>query len=153
MFIEEVSKCLSESGIRYALVGGYAVALHGAVRGTMDIDIVLNWELGALRKAAMALESIGLESRLPVTAEDVFKFRDEYIRNRNLVAWNFFDPQDISRQVDIIIVFDLKGKKREKIRTAAGPLYVLARRELIRMKREAGRPQDLADVDALERLP
>ena len=152
MFIEEVSKSLSEHGVRYALVGGYAVALHGAVRGTMDIDIVLSWELAALRKAARALESIGLESRLPVTAEDVFQFRDEYVRNRNLVAWNFFDPNDVSRQVDIIIVCDLKGKKRKKILTAAGPLYVLDREELIRMKREAGRPQDLADVDALERL-
>ena len=68
------------------------------------------------------------------------------------MAWNFFDPNDVSRQVDIIIVCDLKGKKRKKILTAAGPLYVLDREELIRMKREAGRPQDLADVDALERL-
>ena len=153
MFIEEVRKALNECKIRYALVGGYAVALHGAVRGTMDIDIVLNWEVAVLRKAATALESIGLESRLPVTAEDVFQFRDEYVRNRNLVAWNFFDQQDVSRQVDIIIVYDLKGKQRVKIDTAAGPLYVLAREELIRMKRESGRPQDLADVDALERLP
>ena len=152
MFIEQVCRALEEAKVRYALVGGYAVALHGAVRGTMDIDLVLNWDLAGLRKTAAALESLGLESRLPVTAEEVFHFRDEYLNNRNLVAWNFYDPEDLSRQVDIVIAYDLQGRRREKIETASGPVFVLDRKELIDMKRASGRPQDLADVEALERL-
>jgi hypothetical protein len=42
LFIEKTCKALAESGVRYAIVGGYAVALHGAVRGTMDVDIAVN---------------------------------------------------------------------------------------------------------------
>ena len=50
-FLSRVSKALDAAGVRYALVGGYAVALHGAVRGTVDIDIVLRWTLRDLEAA------------------------------------------------------------------------------------------------------
>ena len=125
MFINKICRALEESDVRYAIAGGYAVALHGAVRGTMDVDIVINWDLRSLHKTEKAFEGIGLVSRLPVNAEDVFLFRDEYISNRNLVAWNFYHPQDVSQQVDIIITYDLKGKRRQRRVTEAGHIQVL----------------------------
>ena len=91
-------------------------------------------------------------SRLPVSAPEVFSYRDEYIRNRNLIAWNFYNPRDLTEQVDIIISEDLKGKKTQRIETADGPVRVLSRQDLIAMKRASGRPQDLEDVRALERV-
>lgn len=151
-FLSRVSNALNAAGVRYAVVGGYAVALHGAVRGTVDIDLVLRWTLRDLEAAEAALGSLGLVSRLPVTAESVFRFRDEYIRNRNLIAWNFYNPQDLSEQLDIVISEDLKGKRRIRIDTLDGPVQVLSRKDLIAMKRASGRPQDLADVAALEKL-
>jgi hypothetical protein len=151
-FLSRVSNALEAAGVRYALVGGYAVALHGAVRGTVDVDFVLRWSLRDLEAAEAALGSIGLVSRLPVTAGEVFRFRDEYIRNRNLIAWNFYNPRDLSEQVDIVIREDLKGKRRVRLETLDGPVQVLSRKDLIAMKRASGRPQDLADVEALEKL-
>jgi hypothetical protein len=151
-FLSRVSKALDAAGVRYALVGGYAVALHGAVRGTVDIDIVLRWTLRDLEAAETALSSLGLVSRLPVTADSVFRFRDEYIRNRNLIAWNFYNPQDLSEQLDIVISEDLRGKRTISVDTRNGPVQVLSRKDLIAMKRASGRPQDLADVEALEKL-
>lgn len=152
-FLARVGAALAAAGVRYALVGGYAVALHGAVRGTVDVDVILAWDARSLRAAEAALAGIGLKSRLPVTADEVFRFRDEYIRNRNLIAWNFYNPRDLSEQLDIVIATDLKGKKVESIETADGPLRVLSRKDLIAMKRASGRPQDLADIAALEQLP
>ena len=151
LFINTVCTALDRNRIRYAVVGGYAVALHGAVRGTMDVDIVVNWDLRTLRYTENALSELGLVPRLPITADDVFQFRDEYIRNRNLIAWNFHHPEDMSQQVDIIISYDLKGKKRHLLETPDGPIRLLNIEELIDMKRESGRPQDLEDVKALER--
>jgi hypothetical protein len=151
-FLSRVSKALNAAGVHYALVGGYAVALHGAVRGTVDIDFVLRWSSRDLEAAEAALGSIGLVSRLPVTASEVFRFRDEYIRNRNLIAWNFYNPRDLSEQVDIVISDDLKGKRSVRMETVDGPVQVLSRKDLIAMKRASGRPQDLADVEALEKL-
>jgi hypothetical protein len=74
------------------------------------------------------------------------------VENRNLVAWNFHNPSDISQQVDIIIVYNLKGRRRQKIRTGSGQLYLLSLQDLLNMKKASGRQQDLADVEALERL-
>ena len=138
--------------MRYAIIGGYAVALHGAVRGTVDIDIALPWKLASLRSAENALNSIDLVSRLPISAEDVFRFRDEYVRNRNLIAWNFYNPGNAAEQVDIVITYDLVGKRRQRVNTVDGPVHILNRGDLIAMKRASGRPQDLEDADALERL-
>ena len=151
-FVEQVCQALAEHGVRYALVGGYAVALHGAVRGTVDVDLVVDWNLESLQGAEQALRDLGLVSRLPVGADDLFNFRDEYMSNRNLVAWNFYNPDDISQQVDLVISYDLKGRRRQRVAAPSGPLFLLTLEDLVNMKRASGRPQDLADVEALERL-
>jgi hypothetical protein len=118
----------------------------------VDIDIVLTWSLESLRRAERALTEIGLVSRLPISAEDVFQFRDEYVENRNMVAWNFYNPANLTEQVDIVVTYDLEGKRRQRVDTPDGPIQILSRRDLIAMKRASERPQDLEDADALERL-
>ena len=151
-FLETVCQALDKAGVRYAIVGGYAVALHGAVRGTVDVDCVINWNVKSLRQAEKAINGIGLESRLPVTAEDIFQFREEYILNRNLLAWSFYNPKDLSQQLDLLIYFDLKGKKTKSFAIGDQIIKVLDKKALIAMKRQSGRPQDLADIRALEQL-
>jgi hypothetical protein len=151
-FVEMVCRALTGHRVRYALVGGYAVALHGAVRGTVDIDVVVDWNLETLQGAEEALRSLGLVSRLPVSAADVFNFRDEFVTRRNLVAWNFYNPDDLSQQVDVVITYDLKGRRRQRIATTSGALFLLSLEDLVNMKKASGRPQDLADVEALEKL-
>lgn len=151
-FLNQICNALQTNRVRYALVGGYAVALHGAVRGTVDVDLVINWDLKTLQRTEAALIDLGLQSRLPISVGDVFHFRDEYIRERNLVAWNFCAPNDPMRCVDLIITLDLKGRRRRKVETRDGPVYILDIDDLISMKEDSGRPQDLADVDALKRI-
>lgn len=151
-FLERVCAALNAAGVRYAIVGGHAVALHGAVRGTVDVDLIVNWSKAALRKSESAFNKMDLVSRLPISAEDVYQFRREYIENRNLVAWNFYNPNDLSEQVDLIITSDLKGKKTRRIVLPGGDIRILAKADLIAMKRSSGRPQDMEDIRALERL-
>ena len=150
--LERVCAALEHAKVRYAVVGGHAVALHGAVRGTVDIDVAIAWNKKTLIAAERALHSIGLESRLPISAKDVFDFRNEYVENRNLVAWNFYNPDDLSEQVDIVITYDLRGKRTERVNLTSGPVRILSLKDLIEMKRQSGRPQDLEDVAALEKL-
>ena len=68
MFIENVINVLDSHQVNYVLVGGYAVALHGAVRGTVDVDIVISLDIGAYRDAEKALQTISMESKLPFTS-------------------------------------------------------------------------------------
>jgi hypothetical protein len=145
-------KALQEHKVKYAITGGYAVALHGAVRGTVDVDLVLAFSEENFLAAEKAFQSLGLWPRLPVTGADVFKFRQEYIDNRNMIAWSFVNPKNPAELVDIIITHDLKIMQTTKILSGRHALPVVSVGDLIVMKRAAGRPQDLEDIGALERL-
>jgi hypothetical protein len=93
-----------------------------------------------------------LEPRLPVSGQQVFRFRKEYIEQRNLIAWSFFNPKRPSEIVDIVITHDLVKLGTKRVRVGANTLKILAIDHLIRMKEAAGRPQDLEDAAALRRL-
>lgn len=152
MFIHQVCNTLNKAKIPYAIVGGYAVALHGAIRGTLDVDISISWTFENLEKVEKALNEIGLVSLLPLDSKCIFDFRNEYIEKRNLIAWNFYDPKKPSNQVNIIINYNLKGAHTKTISTSSGKIKILSLKNLIAMKKASGRPQDLEDVKALESL-
>jgi hypothetical protein len=152
MFLLKVVQVLGESRIPYAVVGGYAVALHGAVRGTVDLDLVLGHSEEIFRRAEKALNSMGLFSRLPVRASEVFRFRDEYIRNRGLTAWTFVNPEKPSEIVDLILTHDLAGMKTRRMKVQGRTVRVASIDDLIRMKAGTGRPQDDEDIRALRSL-
>ena len=152
-FLERVCRALREAGVDYAIVGGHAVALHGAVRGTLDVDVVVRWTRDAVARAEAALLGLGLVSRIPVTAQDVFANRDEYTSRRNLIAWNFYHPDMPMHEVDLLIDYDLAHKQVDTVALPSGPVQVLGKRDLMAMKRKSNRPQDVEDVAALEKLP
>ncbi|NND00004.1 MAG: hypothetical protein HKN85_07470 [Gammaproteobacteria bacterium] len=151
-FLERLCSTLNQQKLDYALVGGHAVALYGAVRGTVDVDFVIRWSHKCLKATEATLNSIGLVSRLPINADDVFHFRDEYIKERNLIAWNFYNPQNLMEQVDIVINYQLKPNSIKVIRVGNTDIPLINIKQLIKMKSAAGRPQDLQDIAALEKI-
>lgn len=152
MFIYRVVDAFEDHNVEYAIVGGWAVALHGAVRGTMDIDFVLNISLKNYIAAETALKSIGMEPRLPLKVDDLVNFREEYIANKNLTAWSFWNPTRPGEIVDVIVTSDLNKMKAVQKKVGQRSLRVLAIPDLIEMKRRSGRAQDLEDIRALEEL-
>ncbi|MBI4404179.1 MAG: hypothetical protein HY537_08460 [Deltaproteobacteria bacterium] len=152
MLLYRVTQSFKNYQVEYAIAGGWAVALHGAVRGTVDIDIVLLLTKENLERAERALNSIGLQSRLPVTASDLIDFREEYIRNKRLLAWRFMNPLDHTEIVDLLIVVDLRKLRTKKVKVGQQRIPVVSKIDLIRMKKASGRPQDLEDIKALETI-
>lgn len=148
MFIYKVVEAFEKADIGYAIVGGYAVSLHGALRGTVDIDFAIKWNLNNLKKVENSLKNLGLISLIPVSADQIFAFREEYVQNRNMIAWNFYNPSNPSEQVDILINYDLKNSKTVQI----GKLQVLSKADLIKMKKSSDRIQDREDIKSLESL-
>ncbi len=128
------------------------MALHGAIRGTVDIDVVINIDKSQFLAAEQALSAIGLHSRLPVSAAEVFDFREEYISNKNLIAWSFYNPTNPLEVVDILITHDLKKIRTISKKVGQLKLCVASIPDLIAMKKQASRPQDLEDIKALEKL-
>jgi len=152
MFIKKVTDALNKAGITYALVGGYAVALHGVIRGTVDLDFVIALDQKQFDAVEKALNDIGLESRLPVTANEVFQFREEYIEKRHLVAWSFANPENPLEVVDIIITHDARQMNTDTVSVDGMTIHIATKKELIAMKKASGRPQDIEDIRALESL-
>lgn len=128
------------------------MALHGAVRGTVDVDLVVRLDQSSLKNAEAALNELGLQSRLPVSAEDIMRFREEYIQKRNMAAWSFINPDNPTEVVDIIITDDLAHLATVTKKLFGIKFPVLELNALIEMKRRSGRPQDIEDIKALEKL-
>jgi hypothetical protein len=152
MFVCKVIDALDRNDVPYTLVGGYALVLHGVVRGTVDIDIAISLNAEVFKRCESALQSIGLAPRLPVTAEELFHFREEYIARRNLKAWSFHNPANPLEVVDILITEDAEAIESVDKQAFGRHIHVAAVPELIAMKQKAGRPQDIEDIKALERL-
>lgn len=149
MKLSQLVKALKKEKINYMIVGGYAVNFHGYSRNTVDIDLVIKFTLANLKKIEKLLQQMGMVSRLPIDAVSVYKFRDEYIKNRNLIAWNFYNENDPTDQIDILINHDVSDFKTEKFRVGQLELKVISKEDLIRMKKKAGRDKDLLDIKEL----
>ena len=152
MWFLKVFEKLNKDKINYAVVGGFAVALHGAARGTIDLDIIVKLTADSLKSTEECLKELGFISKLPITAKDLYSFREEYINNKNLVAWSFYNPKKPAQIVDIIITHDLKKMRTKTLRVQGTTIRFLSIGDLIKMKKQSGRPQDLEDISALERL-
>lgn len=152
MFIKKVIQTFADKDVKYAIVGGYAVALHGAIRGTIDIDLVITINKPQFIAAEQALLAIDLQPRLPVNADQIFDFREEYISNKNLVSWSFYNPVNPLEVVDILITHDLKSMNTITRKIGQFTIKVASIPDLIAMKKQAGRPQDIEDIKALEKL-
>lgn len=149
MFLLELCKTLDKHQVDYAIVGGYAVALHGVVRGTVDIDIILRLNQSDFEAAENSFHSMGLKSRLPVSAKEVFQFREEYISNKHLITWSFYDETNPMNVVDVIITENLDHTHTDIVHYQGMAIHIVAKEDLIRMKEKSNRLQDKEDIKAL----
>ncbi len=152
MIFNTLLESLNNAKVKYAISGGYAVVIHGFTRATADIDLIVEWNLSQLKKIENVLIDLGFKSRVPVKAEDVFHFRDEYIKKRNMIAWSFYHEKHPLETIDIIIKFDLLDFKTETKMFAQTKLVVLDIPSLIATKQDTQRPKDLEDIRHLEEI-
>ncbi len=152
MDIPTIISTLQKAGVNCSIVGGYAVALHGAVRGTIDLDLVIEHVEAQFVACEHALLQLGFKPKLPVSAAEVFKFREEYITRRNLVAWSFYHPTNPIEVIDIIITDDLRNMRSIFKKAGLEKIPVISLDDLIAMKQRSARPQDLEDVKMLEAI-
>lgn len=150
MLLYEIADAFEKEKVPYALVGGYALALHGIVRATVDVDFVVSLKEKHLEAAEKILLKLGLTSRLPLRAREVSQFHEEYRTKRDLIAWSFVDFKDPSRQVDLLIFPLIKDVKSELISVHGQKIRVATKKSLLAMKRLANRAEDQLDIKKLE---
>ena len=155
---DDVFAALHAAGVRYVVVGGVAVALQGHLRTTVDLDLVVDLAEEQASAAVNALSGLGFQPRLPVPASDFAKAatRERWVQERNLQVFSLHDPANALREVDLFATepmpIDDLIADANIVNVGGVPVAVASRRQLIAMKRQAGRPQDLADAAALQEL-
>jgi hypothetical protein len=143
--LHAIAAALRAAGITYAVCGGIAVTAHGATRSTKDIDILVARE--DLPAALDAIRPLGYAyPALPMT------FDPGTERERNVQRVTKIEGKE-HLLVDLLVAeaaFEGALDDRVDVDLPEGPLTIVSLATLVRMKRLAGRAQDLADLEKLE---
>lgn len=137
----ELLKLFADFQVEYVIVGGYALAFHGAPRYTGDLDILLHTTSENARRVVDALQAFGFGDT-NLTAED-FAMEGRFVRLGHPpvridlltaisgVSWtDVYENRIMGRYGDVEVPF-------------------IGRVEFIINKRASGRLKDLADIEAL----
>jgi predicted nucleotidyltransferase len=147
-----------ERNIRYVLVGGLAVLLHGIDRLTADIDLIVDLTPERATQAIETLLELGFKASAPV---DPRHFADPAMRKRwqeesGMLVLSFWDPNNERPTVDLFADYpmDFEELFRDSllIPLTGATVRVASVHHLIEIKRAAGRPKDLDDVARLGHL-
>ncbi len=140
-----VAHVLQDAGVAYAVCGGIAVTIHGAVRTTKDLDLLI-----APADTARVMELVrpcGYRfAALPMTF-DAGTPKERHVQRISKVE----DGEHLI--LDLLLAegaFADALRTRIEVPLEEGNLWVVSREALLQMKRLAGRPQDVADLAALE---
>jgi hypothetical protein len=138
---KEFIRSLNTNGVRYLVIGAYAVALHGHPRYTKDPDVWIERDPENAAKLLQALTQFGFRS-LDLTVED------------------FLEPEQVIQlgyppnRIDLItsppgVDFDRSYANRVEVTIDDVPVNFIDLENLKKTKKAAGRLQDLADLENL----
>ncbi len=158
MIFERIFRAFAQHKLRYAVIGGIAVNLHGYSRLTGDLDIVLSLTDENLGCFIEVTRQLNLVPRLPVRIDDfaVGAIRDSWVQEKNMKVFSVYNPSDPLEHIDVKM--DAAEAIERYIRHAevmvAGDIEITVVNidDLIKLKLQASRERDLVDVRALQRI-
>jgi hypothetical protein len=138
----EFLELLNSRGVDYVIVGAQSLAFHGRPRHTGDLDILVRPTPDNARLLLALLNQFGFEqSRFTET---------DFLQSDQIIQLG-----RVPNRIDLLT--SLTGVATDEAFDAKVsaiiddiPVFVLGKDALIRNKRAVGRPQDLADLSALE---
>jgi predicted nucleotidyltransferase len=156
--IEGVLQALNQAAVRYLVVGGVAVVLHGYLRTTADLDLVVQLERENLRRAMAALKQLGYRPRAPVPVEAFAEAeqRESWAQEKGLTVFSLWSPEHPALELDLFVTepFDFEEVYGRALRVPleTTDATVISLEDLQAMKARVGRPRDLEDLKALDAL-
>jgi predicted nucleotidyltransferase len=141
---KDMLRALSDEKARFLLVGAYAMAAHGYLRATMDMDI---WVMPSALNADAVLKAL---ENFGAPLENLSK---EDLQESDTI----FQIGVAPRRIDIItgvsgLQFEETFERSQPIDIDGLEIRVPSIKDLIRNKKASGRTKDIADVEALESL-
>jgi len=134
---------LNSAEVRYLLVGGYAVGVHAEPRFTKDLDVWIDFAPDNAAQTYGALANFGAPLQ---------QFTQADLERPGNIVQIGLPPNRIDLLTSIDgVAFDEAWDLRLQIKYGAQFVHVISAQHLIQNKRASGRPQDLADIAALEK--
>jgi hypothetical protein len=128
-------------GVEYIIVGGYALAFHGAPRYTGDMDIYVKANVVNAQRVIAALTEFGFGS-FEITAADFEK--------NDIVIQLGFPPVRIDIMTSISgVLWEEAYAGRVQSTYGDATVYYIGRKQFVANKRSTGRKRDIADLEAL----
>lgn len=149
----ELFRALARHGVEYVTIGGIAIHAYGGQRHTQDLDVAIAPSTENLKRLADALTD--LDARILGTEGQ----RSRSVPTASLLGssdhWHLITPHG---PLDVVTLpahlgsfTDMRARAHE-VPLGGLTVPIAHRDDLLKMKRAAGRPQDLADVRLLESL-
>lgn len=141
-FLDFITLCNNHK-VRYLVIGGYAVSIHGYPRSTKDMDVCIEMSQQNAKKMVSVIKDFGFGS-LNLTESDFL--------NKNFITQLGYDPLRIDILNDLDGVSFEEGWQNRKIVNISGvEINFIGYNELLKVKEKAGRPQDIADISMLKK--
>jgi predicted nucleotidyltransferase len=137
----DVAEFLAATGVRYAVIGAMAAAVHGVVRASLDADAVVALQVREAQALRQSLIEEGFEVALRTGDVDdpipgLLEIKDRHGNRVDLLlGLRGMDPELLNRT--------------RQVRLAEAVLEIVGREDFIAMKAFAGGPVDLADARAV----
>ena len=132
---------LNARGIEYLIIGGYAVAFHGAPRFTGDLDILIHPSTEQVSSTLDALKEFGFPTQ---------DLSPEFLLTQEKILQLGRLPVQIHVMTNISgVSWEAAWESRQPGKYGDVAVFFIGREALIVNKRAAGRAKDLADIEAL----
>ncbi|MEO6638367.1 MAG: hypothetical protein ABIN25_08825 [Ginsengibacter sp.] len=137
-------KALNENEVKYVLVGGMAVILHGYVRGTGDMDVWVNKTKTNYQKLVKAFARFGMP---------VFDMTQDAFMGQEFDVWGIGVPPVRIKIMTAVKGLDFEETYQQSLIYNEEGLQIkfIHITHLLRAKKAAGRFRDLDDIDQLSK--
>ena len=146
---------LNKADVRYVAVGGIATILHGYVRATTDIDLIVDLQVEQAEKVIKALTAVGYKPRIPVDALDFANAdkRNDWITTKGMTVFSMFHSEQPGLTIDLFakypIPFDELWERSLIFEVDDTNIRVCSIDDLLKLKEIAGRSKDKDDIEKL----
>lgn len=133
---------LNRNKVKYLLLGGWAVGIHGAPRFTADLDVLIATDEKNIQKLQIALNQFGA----PTVPNEHFKDIGRVFRMGRAPI-----------RIEILnqasgITFTGCYKRRKIVDVDGTPITIISRDDLMKNKAASGRDKDIADLRNLQAI-
>lgn len=149
---------LQEKSVRYLICGGLAVNIYGIPRMTADIDLLLAFDAENIRRFEEVAHEMAFQPQIPLRLDHLLDEtnRQELIRDKNLIAFSYYNTRSHYLNLDVLIdtplTFEEMWAQREVRHAEHTEVLIVSLEHLFLLKKYANRKHDIQDILLLSRL-